>query len=71
MVVSLTTTPPYIYFSLSLKQQSNCPAKEGKNKNLVMGPKGVPDTKTDSSTDRRSQHQLKLQLVGILVMGPK
>jgi hypothetical protein len=25
-----------------------------------MGPKGVPDTKTDRSTDRRSEHQLNL-----------
>jgi hypothetical protein len=27
-------------------------------KNLVMGPKGVPDTKTDRPTDSHSQHQL-------------
>jgi hypothetical protein len=40
------------------EEQSNCPAKERKKKNLVMGPKGVPDTKTDRPTDRRSQHQL-------------
>jgi hypothetical protein len=26
--------------------------------NLVMGPKGVPDSKTDRPTDGRSQHQL-------------
>jgi hypothetical protein len=37
------------------EEQRNCPAKK---KNLVMGPKGVPDTKTDRPTDRRSQHQL-------------
>jgi hypothetical protein len=28
------------------EEQSKCPAKERKKKNLVMGPKGVPDTKT-------------------------
>jgi hypothetical protein len=28
------------------EEQSNFPAKEKKKKNLVMGPKGVPDTKT-------------------------
>jgi hypothetical protein len=38
--------------------QSNCPGKERKKKNLVMGPKGVPDIKMDRPTDRRSQHQL-------------
>jgi hypothetical protein len=40
------------------EEQSNCPAKERKKKYLVMGPKGVPDTKTDKPTDRQSQHQL-------------
>jgi hypothetical protein len=40
------------------EEQSNCPTKERKRKNLVMGPKWVPDTKTDRLTDRRSQHQL-------------
>jgi hypothetical protein len=40
------------------EEQSNCSAKERKKKNLAMGPKGVPDTKTDRQTDRRSQHQL-------------
>jgi hypothetical protein len=34
------------------EEQSNCPSKERKKKNLVMGPKGTPDTKTDRSTDR-------------------
>jgi hypothetical protein len=29
------------------EEQSNCATKERKKKNLVMGPKGVPDTKTD------------------------
>jgi hypothetical protein len=29
-----------------------------KKENLVMGPKGVPVTKTDRPTDRRSKHQL-------------
>jgi hypothetical protein len=28
------------------EKQRNIPAKETKKKNLVMGPKGVPDTKT-------------------------
>jgi hypothetical protein len=42
------------------EEQSNCPAKERKKKNLAMGPKGVPDTKTDRPTDRRSQHQHQL-----------
>jgi hypothetical protein len=32
--------------------------KKMKKKNLVMGSKGVSDTKTDRPTDRRSQHQL-------------
>jgi hypothetical protein len=32
--------------------------KKRKKKNLVMGPKGVPDTETDRPTDRRSLHQL-------------
>jgi hypothetical protein len=32
--------------------------KKGKKGNLVMGPKGVSDTKTDRPTDRWSQHQL-------------
>jgi hypothetical protein len=40
------------------EEQSNCPAKERKKKNLVMGPKEMPDGKTDRTTDRRSQHQL-------------
>jgi hypothetical protein len=40
------------------EEQSNCPAKERKKKNLFMGPKGVPASKTDRPTDRRSQHQL-------------
>jgi hypothetical protein len=44
------------------EEQSNCPAKERKNKNLVMGPKGVPNTKTDRPTDRRSQHQLNINI---------
>jgi hypothetical protein len=35
--------------------QCNCPAKERKKKNLAMGCKGVPETKTDRQTDRRSQ----------------
>jgi hypothetical protein len=30
------------------EDQSNCPTKERKKKNLVIGPKGVPDTKTES-----------------------
>jgi hypothetical protein len=30
--------------------------------NLVMGPKGVPDTEANWPTDRRSQNQLKLKL---------
>jgi hypothetical protein len=29
-----------------------------KKENLVMSPKGVPDTKKDRPTDRRSQHLL-------------
>jgi hypothetical protein len=33
------------------KQQSNFLAKERKKINLVMGPKGVPDTKTYLQTD--------------------
>jgi hypothetical protein len=37
-----------------VEKQSNCPAKERKKKNLVMDPKGAPDTKTDMPTDRRS-----------------
>jgi hypothetical protein len=37
------------------EEQSNYPTKERKKKNLVMGPKGVPDTKADRTTDRRSQ----------------
>jgi hypothetical protein len=38
------------------EEQSNYPAKEGKKKDLVMDPdpRGVPDTKTDRPTDRRS-----------------
>jgi hypothetical protein len=40
------------------EEQSNCPAKETKKNNLVMDPKGVPDTKTYRPIDRRSQHQL-------------
>jgi hypothetical protein len=28
------------------EEQSNCLAKERKKKDLAMGPKGVPDTKT-------------------------
>jgi hypothetical protein len=36
------------------EEQSNCPAKEIKKKNLVMGPKGMPDTKMDRPTDHRS-----------------
>jgi hypothetical protein len=37
------------------EQQKNCPAKERKKKNLVMGSKGVPDIKT---TENQSQLQL-------------
>jgi hypothetical protein len=33
-------------------------AKEKKKKNLVMGPKRVPDTKRDRPLDCRSQHKL-------------
>jgi hypothetical protein len=40
------------------EEQSTCPTREKKKENLVMGPKGVPDTKTDRPTDRRSQNQL-------------
>jgi hypothetical protein len=40
------------------EEKSNCLAKERKKKNLVMVPKGVPDTRTDRPTDHRSQHQL-------------
>jgi hypothetical protein len=36
------------------EEQSNFPAKESKRKNLVMGPKGVPDTKTYWLTDGQS-----------------
>jgi hypothetical protein len=31
-------------------------------KNRLMGPEGVPDTKTDRPTGRRSQHQLTKEL---------
>jgi hypothetical protein len=35
-----------------------------------MGPKGVPETKTDRPTDRRSQHQFKFLSLKIkLVLG--
>jgi hypothetical protein len=47
------------------EEQINCPAKE--KKNLVMGPKGVPDTRMDRSTDRRSQHQLNSALFRTMV----
>jgi hypothetical protein len=42
------------------EEQSNCPAKKRKKKKkeLVMSPKGVPETKTDKPNDSRSQHQL-------------
>jgi hypothetical protein len=42
------------------EEESNCPAREKKKKkkNLVMGPIGVPDTKTDRPTSRRPQDQL-------------
>jgi hypothetical protein len=33
------------------EEQSNFPAKERKQQNLVMDPKGVPDTKTPGLTD--------------------
>jgi hypothetical protein len=36
------------------EEQSKCAAKERKKKNLVMGTKGVPDTKEDRLTDRQS-----------------
>jgi hypothetical protein len=42
------------------EEQSNCLAKERKKKNLVMGPKGVPDINTDRPTDYWSQHQLNI-----------
>jgi hypothetical protein len=35
------------------EEQSNFPAEERERKNLGMGPKGVPDTKTDKPTSRR------------------
>jgi hypothetical protein len=54
------------------EEQSNCREKE-REINLVIGPRGVPDTKTDRPTDRLS-HQLSsvrvypaLRRVGILV----
>jgi hypothetical protein len=40
-------TRPLVREGAPSEEQSNCPAKERKEKNLVMGPKGVPDTKTD------------------------
>jgi hypothetical protein len=43
--------------------QRNFQAKEIKKKNLVMGPKLAPNTRTGRPTDRRSQHQLKSLLV--------
>jgi hypothetical protein len=39
------------------EQQNNYPAKEREKKNLVMGPKGVPDIK-DRTSNRQPQHQL-------------
>jgi hypothetical protein len=50
------------------EEQSNFPAEERKNKYLAMGPKGVPETKMDSPTDCRSQHQLNLTLLFILIL---
>jgi hypothetical protein len=32
-----------------------------------MGPKGLPDTKTDRPTDRRSKHQLKKKSISTRV----
>jgi hypothetical protein len=40
------------------EEQSNCLVKERKKKHLVMGPQGVHETKTDKTTNLRSQHQL-------------
>jgi hypothetical protein len=44
------------------ENKSNCPAKDRKKKNLVMGSDGVPDTKMDRPTDR-SQYQLNISNV--------
>jgi hypothetical protein len=37
-----------------LQYSSNCQTKEKKKKNIVMGPKGGPNIKTDLPTDRWS-----------------
>jgi hypothetical protein len=48
-------TRPLVREGAPEEEQSNSLTKERKKKNLVMGPKGVPNTKTDRPTDRRSQ----------------
>jgi hypothetical protein len=40
------------------EEQNNCLAKLMKKKNLVTGPKGVPDTKIDRLTSHLSQQEL-------------
>jgi hypothetical protein len=42
--------------------------KSKEKKNLVMGPKRVPDTEMDRPTDRRSQHQLNSVKCGITLV---
>jgi hypothetical protein len=53
---SATLTTDRLHYKLQTRneEQSICPTKENKKKNLVMCPEGVPDTKTDRPTDLRS-----------------
>jgi hypothetical protein len=61
---SVTLTTDRLHYKLQTRslvrgapqdeERSNFPTKERKKKNLVVGPKGVSDTKMDRSTDHRS-----------------
>jgi hypothetical protein len=60
-------TRPIVREGAQDEEQSNCPAIEMRNKNLVIAPKGVPDTKTARPTDRRS-HQLNSMSRTVIVI---
>jgi hypothetical protein len=51
-------TRPLVREGAPRRRAKNFPAEEKKKKHVAMGPKGVPDTKMDRPTDRRSKHQL-------------
>jgi hypothetical protein len=52
-------THPLIGESATRQRANQLSGKRKEKEKSGHGPKGVPDTKTDRPTDRRSQHQIK------------